>query len=51
MGIAEVKDLEELRPTFRKLKAYAKRFFGDEGIIIEAKNSIHTTYRSPNSWK
>jgi len=37
MGIAEVKDLEELRPTFRKLKAYAKRFFGDEGIIIEAK--------------
>ncbi|MCD6489295.1 MAG: acetyl-CoA carboxylase biotin carboxylase subunit [Thermodesulfobacterium sp.] len=37
MGIAEVKDLEELRPTFRKIKAYAKRFFGDEGIIIEAK--------------
>ncbi|MCD6548968.1 MAG: acetyl-CoA carboxylase biotin carboxylase subunit [Thermodesulfobacterium sp.] len=37
MGIAEVKDLEELRPTFRKIKAYAKRLFGDEGIIIEAK--------------
>lgn len=37
MGIAEIRDLEELRPTFRKIKAYAKRFFGDEGIIIEAK--------------
>ncbi len=37
MGIAEVKDLEELRPTFRKIRSYAKRFFGDEGIIIEAK--------------
>ena len=37
MGIAEVKDLEELRPTFRKIRAYAKRLFGDEGIIIEAK--------------
>jgi len=37
MGIAEVKDLEELRPTFRKIRAYAKRLFGDEGIVIEAK--------------
>jgi len=37
MGIAEVKNLEELRPIFRKIRAYAKRLFGDEGIIIEAK--------------
>ncbi len=37
MGIAEVKNLEELRPIFRKIRAYSKRLFGDEGIIIEAK--------------
>lgn len=37
MGIEEVKTLEELRPTFRKVRTYAKRLFGDEGIIIEAK--------------
>ncbi|WP_038056124.1 biotin carboxylase N-terminal domain-containing protein [Thermodesulfobacterium hydrogeniphilum] len=37
MGIEEVKNLEELRPIFRKVRAYAKRLFGDEGIIIEAK--------------
>ncbi|MDN5379811.1 biotin carboxylase N-terminal domain-containing protein [Thermodesulfobacterium sp.] len=37
MGIEEVKSLEELRPTFRKIRAYAKRLFGDEGVIIEGK--------------
>ncbi|MGB9761430.1 MAG: biotin carboxylase N-terminal domain-containing protein [Caldimicrobium sp.] len=37
MGIEEVKNLEEIRPVFRKLRAYAKRLFGDEGIIIEIK--------------
>lgn len=37
MGIEEVKTLEELRPVFRRIKTYAKRLFGDEGIIIEAK--------------
>ncbi len=37
MGIAEVRNLDELRPVFRKIRAYAKRFFGDEGVIIEAK--------------
>lgn len=37
MGIAEAKNLEELRPTFRRIKAYAKRAFGDEGIVIEVK--------------
>jgi acetyl/propionyl-CoA carboxylase alpha subunit len=37
MGIEEVKDLVELRPVFRRVRAYAKRLFGDEGLIIEAK--------------
>lgn len=37
MGIAEVRSLDELRPIFRKVRTYAKRFFGDEGIIIEVK--------------
>ncbi|MCS7279302.1 MAG: acetyl-CoA carboxylase biotin carboxylase subunit [Thermodesulfobacteriaceae bacterium] len=37
MGIEEVKNLEEVRPVFRKIRAYAKRLFGDEGVLIEAK--------------
>lgn len=37
MGIEEVKSLEEVRPVFRKIRAYAKRLFGDEGVIIEIK--------------
>ncbi len=37
MGIEEVKNLEEIRPVFRKVRAYAKRLFGDEGVIIEIK--------------
>ncbi len=37
MGIEEVRDLAELRPVFRRIRAYAKRLFGDEGVIIEAK--------------
>ncbi len=37
MGIEEVKNLEEIRPVFRKIRAYAKRLFGDEGVIIEIK--------------
>lgn len=37
MGIQEVKNLEEVRPVFRKVRAYAKRLFGDEGVLIEAK--------------
>ncbi len=37
MGIEEVKNLEEVRPVFRKVRAYAKRFFGDEGVLIEVK--------------
>jgi len=37
MGIEEVKNLEEIRPVFRRVRAYAKRLFGEEGIIIEIK--------------
>ncbi|MCS7200220.1 MAG: acetyl-CoA carboxylase biotin carboxylase subunit [Caldimicrobium sp.] len=37
MGIEEVKNLEEIRPVFRKIRAYAKRLFGEEGVIIEVK--------------
>ncbi len=37
MGIEEVKSLEEIRPVFRKIRAYAKRLFGEEGITIEIK--------------
>ncbi|MFN3504599.1 MAG: biotin carboxylase N-terminal domain-containing protein [Caldimicrobium sp.] len=37
MGIEEVKNLEEVRPVFRRIRAYAKRLFGEEGIIIEVK--------------
>ncbi len=39
MGIEEVRELEEVRPVFRRIRAYAKRLFGDEGVIIEAKIS------------
>jgi len=41
MGIEEVKNLEEVRPVFRKIRAYAKRLFGDEGIVIEAKIPVY----------
>ncbi|NPA39962.1 MAG: acetyl-CoA carboxylase biotin carboxylase subunit [Thermodesulfobacteria bacterium] len=41
MGIEEVRSLEEVRPVFRKIRAYAKRLFGDEGIIIEAKIPVY----------
>lgn len=37
MGIEEVRTLEEIRPVFRKIRAYAKRLFGEEGILIEVK--------------
>ncbi len=39
MGIEEVRELEEVRPVFRRVRAYAKRLFGDEGVLIEAKIS------------
>ena len=37
MGIEEVKDLKEFRPVFRRIRGYAKRLFGDEGVVIEGK--------------
>lgn len=39
MGIEEVREIGEVRPVFRRVRAYAKRLFGDEGVIIEAKLS------------
>ena len=37
MGIEEVRELDEVRPVFRRVRAYAKRLFGDEGVVIEAR--------------
>ena len=35
MGIEEVDDLDMVRPVFRRIRAYAKRLFGDDGVVIE----------------
>ncbi len=35
MGIEEVYDLDQVRSVFRRIRAYAKRQFGDEGVVIE----------------
>ncbi len=35
MGIEEVDELDQVRPVFRRIRAYAKRLFGDEGVVIE----------------
>ena len=35
MGIEEVDDIDKVRPVFRRIRAYAKRTFGDEGVVIE----------------
>ncbi len=35
MGIEEVEDIDKIRPVFRRIRAYAKRTFGDEGVVIE----------------
>ncbi|QJA05463.1 acetyl-CoA carboxylase biotin carboxylase subunit [Thermosulfurimonas marina] len=37
MGIEEVRELDEVRPVFRRVRAYAKRLFGDEGVVIEVR--------------
>jgi len=39
MGIEEVREIGEVRPVFRRVRAYAKRIFGDEGVLIEARLS------------
>jgi len=35
MGIEEVNQLDAFRRTYRQIQAYAKRQFGDEGVLIE----------------
>lgn len=35
MGIEEVYEIEQFRRVYRKVKNYAKRQFGDEGVLIE----------------
>jgi len=35
MGIEEVTEIEQFRRTYRQLQSYAKRQFGDGGVLIE----------------
>lgn len=35
MGIEEVKEIEQFRRVYRQLQSYAKRQFGDGGVLIE----------------
>ncbi len=35
MGIEEVKSLDAFRRVYRRIQNYAKRMFGDEGVLIE----------------
>jgi acetyl/propionyl-CoA carboxylase alpha subunit len=35
MGIEEVKEIEQFRRIYRQLQSYAKRQFGDGGVLIE----------------
>lgn len=37
MGIEEVHDFDEFRSVFRRIRNYAKRNFGDEGVLIEQR--------------
>ena len=37
MGIEEVNDFDEFRSVFRRIRNYAKRNFGDEGVLIEQR--------------
>jgi len=37
MGIEEVGDLDQFRSVFRRIRNYAKRNFGDEGVLIEQR--------------
>ncbi|CCH47504.1 biotin carboxylase N-terminal domain-containing protein [Pseudodesulfovibrio piezophilus] len=37
MGIEEVGSFEEFRSVFRRIRNYAKRNFGDEGVLIEQR--------------
>lgn len=40
MGIEEVHDIDVFRTVFRRIRNYAKRQFGDEGVLIEQR--VHT---------
>ncbi len=40
MGIEEVHDIDAFRTVFRRIRNYAKRQFGDEGVLIEQR--VHT---------
>ena len=35
MGIEEVRYLDEFRRVYRRIQSYAKRQFGDEGVLVE----------------
>lgn len=37
MGIEEVHNFDEFRSVFRRIRNYAKRNFGDEGVLIEQR--------------
>lgn len=37
MGIEEVGNFDEFRSVFRRIRNYAKRNFGDEGVLIEQR--------------
>ena len=37
MGIEEVGDFNQFRSVFRRIRNYAKRNFGDEGVLIEQR--------------
>jgi acetyl/propionyl-CoA carboxylase alpha subunit len=37
MGIEEVYDIDAFRSVFRRIRNYAKRNFGDEGVLIEQR--------------
>jgi len=37
MGIEEVSNFDEFRSVFRRIRNYAKRNFGDEGVLIEQR--------------
>lgn len=37
MGIEEVGDFDQFRSVFRRIRNYAKRNFGDEGVLIEQR--------------
>ncbi|MBC18595.1 MAG: acetyl-CoA carboxylase biotin carboxylase subunit [Desulfovibrio sp.] len=37
MGIEEVYNFDEFRSVFRRIRNYAKRNFGDEGVLIEQR--------------